>query len=337
MKKVIVSTSANPLHYGHLGIYKEAINIFGKNNTKIVIGKNARKSIDFDKILYHIIPYRINFEIAEGITLSDYCNKNKIHYIVRGIRNAVDAEYELKLDFLNKEINNKIQTIFFPTKHIFSNISSSSINELIKYNKLDIVKKYMNEDAMYRYVNGEPEFIIFFGKSCIGKTFYLEHLAFKDKNVKTVNIDNIFWKIFEQHYGTTTKDKVQYESKQRIYNGYNLNDLTKQYSNNEFWQFFFHYIENNFTSYEINNFTKLNIKNKVYLLDFPSIGAYWNTIPSTIKGKMYLIKLNNHDNDRRAHFIENKNFKHKIDYLDSNYYEPNYFDEEIDISKTELI
>ena len=117
--KAIVTTSANPLHYGHMSLYNESVKIFGKGNVKITIGKNANKNIDFGRILFHIKPYGVDYEIAENITLSDYCKNNNIDYIVRGIRNAVDAEYELKLDFLNKEINCDIQTKRIDKNNIF--------------------------------------------------------------------------------------------------------------------------------------------------------------------------------------------------------------------------
>lgn len=330
--KAIITTSANPLHYGHMSLYDEAIKIFGKNNAKITIGKNANKNIDFNRILYHIKPYKVDYEIAENITLSDYCKNNNIDYIVRGIRNAVDAEYELKLDFLNKEINCDIQTMFFPTKDIFSNISSSSINELLKYNKYDIVKKYMNEDAMYRYVNVTPEFIVFFGKSCIGKTYYLKNFAFKNTNIQTIDVDKIFWDIFESCYGKNERIIIQNKSKEQIYRGLSLEDLINKYSTIKFWEVFFSYIRKNFVKYKIENFTTLNINREVYLLDFPSIGSYWNTIPPYLRGKLYLISLINSNLQDRNNFIKLKCFENNIFYLDNNYKLPDYFDEEIDLS-----
>ena len=61
------------------------------------------------------------------MAVADYCKNNNIEFIVRGIRNGVDAEYELKIDFINKQINDNVQTIYIPTTDTFSNISSSVI------------------------------------------------------------------------------------------------------------------------------------------------------------------------------------------------------------------
>lgn len=317
MKKAIVTTSANPFHYGHLSLYREAMRIFGKNNVKVAIGKNINKDVDFDKIQYHLTPYNVNYDIAQDVTLADYCKNNSINYIIRGVRNGVDAEYELKLDFLNKEINRDVQTIFFPTKHIFSNISSSSINELLKYNKLDIVKRYMNEDSMYRYINKKPNYVVYFGRSCVGKTYYLNNIL----KVKSIDIDNIFWEVFSFCYGKELMLKIRAESLNCVKNNISMDGLISEYSTNEYWSCFLEYIENNFDKTSISN-TKLNIDNDVYILDFASIGVYWRTIPSYIRSKMYLIKVYS---DKRH--VSDKNFENKIDYLDSRYKEPDYYDE----------
>lgn len=330
--RAIVTTSANPFHYGHLSLYNEAKRIFGKNNVKVAIGRNVSKNINFNRIAYHLTPYKIQYDIAENITLADYCKNNNINYIIRGIRNSVDAEYELKLDFLNKEINNHIQTMFFPTKDIFSNISSSSINELLKYNKYDVVKKYMNEDAMYRFINKAPKFVIFFGRSCIGKTYFLEkNEVFKNKQI--ISIDNIFWDIFKEYYGESLKEKVSLKSRELVYNGKSLEKLIKKYSTREFWKTFFNFIEKNFNSFEFynKNIFDLNLEDEVYLLDFAHIGSYWNTIPSDLKGKLYLVNLTNSKVNRDL-YINKKNFSEKIKYLDKNYREPNYFDKLINLS-----
>ena len=315
--KAIVTTSANPFHYGHLGLYDEACKIFNKNNVKVAIGKNANKSIDFDRIRYHLTPYNIRYDVAENITLADYCKKNKIDYIVRGIRNSVDAEYELKLDFLNKEINSELQTMFFPTRDIFSNISSSSINELLKYNKFDVAKKYMNEDAMYRFINKKPKYVVFFGKSCTGKTYYLNNIA----RLKTVDVDKIFWDIFSECYGESLMPSIKEKSLNCVRYNKSMDDLIKKYSTEEFWITFFNYVDKHFKPIDVKLLTTVE---NVIALDFPSIGIYWNTIPPYLRGKLYLIKLEKTD---RIDFIKSKHFEDKIEYLDKSYKDPTYYDD----------
>jgi pantetheine-phosphate adenylyltransferase len=328
--KAIVTTSASPFHYGHLYLYQRAIDIFGADNVKVVIGKNANKNIDFEQILYHLAPYKIKYEITQNITLADYCKNNKINYLIRGIRNAVDAEYELKLDFLNKEINSELETLFIPTQYIFSNISSSTINELLKYQKFDITKKYMNEEAMHRFYNKKPNFVVFYGKSCIGKSYYLNK-TFTNKEI--VDADKILWEVFEKIHGTGKMKEIREESKKLVYNGKNLVDLMKIYSTKEFWIKFFDFVKNNFKTYNISNYIDLKNENSVNIIDFASLGVYWDAIPANIRGSFYLIKLDNTEKNRRE-FIIKRNFEDKIKYIDNNYREPDYFDIVKDIGLT---
>ena len=145
----IITTSANPFHYGHLDLYNKAKQIFYE--VKVIIAQNSDKN-KITKIEGHMDLYKIPYEIIKDQTIADYCKEHYVTHIIRGIRNGVDAEYELKIDFVNREINPDVQTIFIPTSDTYSNISSSTIRELLKYKKYDIVKKYMNEDAMWKYI-----------------------------------------------------------------------------------------------------------------------------------------------------------------------------------------
>ncbi|MDR0572398.1 MAG: hypothetical protein LBG48_06120 [Rickettsiales bacterium] len=320
--KAIVTTSASPFHYGHLDLYNKSIDIFGEDTVRVVIGKNSKKEADFEQTLYHIIPYKVNYEITQDITLADYCKKNEIKYIVRGIRNSLDAEYELKLAFLNKEINGDLDVVFFPTEHIFCNISSSSIAELLKYQKFDVVKKYMNVDAMYRFYNKKPKFVVFFGKSCIGKSCYLNKV-FNGKDI--ANSDEILWKVFEKLHGKEKMEAIKQESYDLIFGGKNIVDLIKIYSDERFWNEFFGFIEQNYVKHDLSEHINLKGENNVYIVDFASIGVYWDTVPADLRGKMYLVKLENSDENRQK-YITSKKFEEKIIHLDKNYKDPHYFD-----------
>lgn len=152
--KAIITTSANPFHYGHLDIYKKAKKIF--DDVTVIVAYNRKKTSGFDekRITAHLEAYNIPFEILSGDckTVADYCMQNNINYVVRGIRNGVDAEYELKIDFVNREIFPNLQTVFLPTSDTFSNISSSVIRELLVCDKEDIAMQYMSPAALKIYV-----------------------------------------------------------------------------------------------------------------------------------------------------------------------------------------
>lgn len=316
MNKAIVSTSAYPFHFGHKDLYRHAVELFGIKNVKVVIGKNHNKNCDFSTVNFHMTPYGIPFEIAENITLSDYCEKNGVNYMIRGIRNNDDVNYELTLNYINKELKPGLKTIFFASDEKLSNISSILINELLRYKKFETVKKFMNEDAMYRFFYRKPEFIVFFGKSCNGKTTYISN---NYKN-KFINIDSIFWDVFELCFGEKEAESVKKISYELIYNGEKIDRLINNYSNEKFWLLLLDFIRNN---YEKFDFSDKGFNYKGYIVDFSSIGCYWKTIPSKIRSLFYLIKIKTNN---RKEFISNKKFDSKIHFLDYNYKDPDYFD-----------
>lgn len=311
MTKAIVSTSANPFHFGHLDIYNKAKEIF--QDVRVVIAQNPDKPVSKNTI-FHLNAYNIPYEIVYNKTIADYCAENEITHIVRGIRNGVDAEYELKLDFINKELNVNVQTIFIPTNDIYSNVSSSTIRELLKYQKYDIIKKYMNEDAMWRYIHGE-KYICYFGKSCVGKTTYLNN-----NNIQSINVDTHLWEISNIIHGEYQTNKFKEDSRHLIYSDQFtpeekliiLHNQDRNFFTNKFWDEFFISIPYG------------------YVIDWASVGIYWDLIPAKYRGQLKFIELTC-NNSLREERIKAKNFTDKIKYIDSLYQEPKIVDERINL------
>lgn len=321
----VITTSANPFHYGHLYIYEMAEKIFGKNNVLCLIAKNNNKGSDLNKIRYHIAPYNINYEIIQDIAVADYCKNNNINFIVRGIRNGVDAEYELKLDFINKKINSEIQTIYIPTTDTFSNISSSVIRQLILMKKFDVIHQFMNIDAYRRYIQQKPKYIAFYGMSCVGKSTYL-----KKHQYNVINIDQFMWKVVEQVEGKDKTERRKIQLKQLLDKGDIIsfkNYLKEALTNNKkFWNKFFLMLQ-------------MNCLDEYIYLDFAAIGNYWNYIDSYYKSQIKLIRIETTKRKRVENIISRANQRNitvndmseKINILDKIYEQPPYFDEIIRI------
>lgn len=157
--KAIMTTSASPFHYGHLDIYRKAKRIFGDVIVVVALNREKTTALDKERIKAHLEAYNIPFEILpdDCKTVADYCQKNDVTHIVRGIRSAIDTEYELKIDFVNREIFPNIQTVFIPTSDKLKSISSSVIRELLACNKEDVVIQYMNPVALNIYMEKKDE------------------------------------------------------------------------------------------------------------------------------------------------------------------------------------
>jgi pantetheine-phosphate adenylyltransferase len=135
MKKAVFPGSFDPITIGHLDIVKRGIKIF--DEIIIAIGDNTDKKYMFSKekrvefVERTFSPYdKIKVESYQGLTV-DFCKKNNIEFMIRGLRNPADFEFEKSIALINREITG-IETIFFLTSPENSFISSSIVRDLIR-------------------------------------------------------------------------------------------------------------------------------------------------------------------------------------------------------------
>ena len=128
--------SFSPFTIGHQAIIKKALPLFDK--IIIAIGKNSQKNeyFNIDKRLKWIKSVykknkKIHVKSYNGITV-EFCKKEKAKYILRGLRNCNDFEYEKTIAHMNNNLNDKIESIFILTPPHLSHISSSIVREIIK-------------------------------------------------------------------------------------------------------------------------------------------------------------------------------------------------------------
>lgn len=312
--KAVISTSGNPFHYGHYDLYQRGEAIFGKGNVAVLIAQNLEKeNTNINSLTALLQPYNMNVIILpSGIALARFLQEQNINFNIRGIRNAVDAEYELKLDFFNKEINPIMNTIFIPTAETFSNISSSTIKQLFILGEEQLIKKYMNEDAFYRWKTKDEDIIInvYFGQSCVGKSTYL-----KNNNINCFDVDKHFNTLFN----------VSEEDKQQLLNVLNApyefrNCIDKFFKTHNDWSKLFQYIFSNYETIDSEYPGK-----KVYNVDWAAVWMYWDYIPNQFKGYFRFIELTNTMENRieygkRKGFVTSKEqTNNKLNQLDNIY------------------
>lgn len=135
MKKAVFPGSFDPITLGHVDIINRALPLF--DEIIIAIGKNADKKymftlkerIDFIKKNYENEP-KIKVETYTGLTI-DFCKKKGIEFILRGLRNPADFEFEKAIAQTNRKLAN-IETVFLLTSANTSFISSSIIRDILK-------------------------------------------------------------------------------------------------------------------------------------------------------------------------------------------------------------
>ena len=137
MRKAIFPGSFDPFTLGHLDILKRSLSLFdeitvgvGINNQKKTMF-NEKQRIKFIENCF-LNESRIKVEAYQGLTI-DFCKKVGANFIVRGIRNNGDFEFEKAIARTNRKLS-KIETVFLLTSAKTSFISSSIVRELILNN-----------------------------------------------------------------------------------------------------------------------------------------------------------------------------------------------------------
>ena len=138
MKKAIFPGSFDPITLGHKNIIEKALLLFDK--IVIGIGENDSKNnlLTIRKrilLLEKCFNKNTKIEILtyQGLTI-DFCIKENIKFIIRGVRDCIDFEYEKKMSFMNEDLNDKITTFLIPCSKEFSGVSSTLIKSLIQNN-----------------------------------------------------------------------------------------------------------------------------------------------------------------------------------------------------------
>ncbi|MBP5583709.1 MAG: pantetheine-phosphate adenylyltransferase [Bacteroidales bacterium] len=128
--------SFDPFTLGHKAVLDSALPLFDK--IYIAIGCNSSKKSFFtiEKRIANISAlYKGNeniiIETYDTLTI-DFCKKVNASFILRGLRNVTDFEYEQTIAQTNKQLSG-IETVFIVTPPEFSNISSSIVRELLSY------------------------------------------------------------------------------------------------------------------------------------------------------------------------------------------------------------
>jgi pantetheine-phosphate adenylyltransferase len=135
MRRAIFPGSFDPITLGHVDIINRALPLFGE--IIIAIGINADKKYMFsleERIHFIQENYtnepKIKVETYKGLTI-DYCKELNINFILRGLRNPADFEFEKSIAQTNRLLAT-IETVFLLTSADTSFISSSIVRDVLR-------------------------------------------------------------------------------------------------------------------------------------------------------------------------------------------------------------
>ena len=77
---------------------------------------------------------KVEIKTYHGLT-AIFAEKENANFILRGLRNGMDLDYENPISQVNRLVNQKLESIFLITKPELSYISSSIVRDLYLYNE----------------------------------------------------------------------------------------------------------------------------------------------------------------------------------------------------------
>ncbi|MFV0179913.1 pantetheine-phosphate adenylyltransferase [Empedobacter falsenii] len=129
--------SFDPITLGHLDIIERAVPLFDK--IIVAIGTNSSKNYMFSqeqriKFIEDSVSRFGNVEVMSynGLTV-DFCDEVNAQFILRGLRNPADFEFEKAIAHTNRAItDHNIETIFLLTSSGKAYISSSIVRDVMR-------------------------------------------------------------------------------------------------------------------------------------------------------------------------------------------------------------
>ena len=135
MRRAVFPGSFDPITLGHENIIRRAIPMF--DEIVIAIGVNGSKKTMFTlaqrvqmlKNVFENAP-SVKVETFGGLTVR-FCEEVNADWMLRGVRNGGDFEYERTIAQMTKKLNPSLETIILFTDPEFAPISSTVVRDIL--------------------------------------------------------------------------------------------------------------------------------------------------------------------------------------------------------------
>ncbi|MEQ8303778.1 MAG: pantetheine-phosphate adenylyltransferase [Cyclobacteriaceae bacterium] len=139
MKRIaLFPGSFDPFTKGHEDIVLRGLTLF--DEVIVAIGYNSAKSNRYFAIDLMVSKISETFSDHANIRVitfaeltAEFAKKNGANYLLRGLRNTTDFEYENSISQVNRHLNPDLESVFLITSPQFASISSSIIREVHRY------------------------------------------------------------------------------------------------------------------------------------------------------------------------------------------------------------
>lgn len=135
-KTAVFPGSFDPLTRGHEELVRRALPLFDR--IVIAVGVNSQKKglftlgerMEWIELVFKDEP-KVTVDSFENLT-AHYCRRIGASYLLRGLRNASDFDYEKTISQLNNIVGEGLETVFLISNPGTSHISSTIVREIIK-------------------------------------------------------------------------------------------------------------------------------------------------------------------------------------------------------------
>ena len=126
--------SFDPLTLGHVDLVRRAALLFDRVVVAILINEQKTpllpqaERLELARAVFADVP-GVEVDTFDGLVV-DYGARRGASAIVRGLRNAADADYELPMTLMNRHLQPTLETVFLPTAVELGHISSRLVKEV---------------------------------------------------------------------------------------------------------------------------------------------------------------------------------------------------------------
>ncbi len=136
-RKAVFAGSFDPFTMGHLDVVNKAARLF--DEVIVLVAGNSNKNSRFSmatrqKLASLSVQHLDNVRAVswEGLTV-DYLRKEGMRWLVRGLRNSGDLEWERTISWNNSILYPGCETVFLQTSAEYMGISSTLVREILRY------------------------------------------------------------------------------------------------------------------------------------------------------------------------------------------------------------
>lgn len=134
MKVAIFPGSFDPLTLGHLDLIKRGSALFDQLAVAVMDNASKHPLFSLDERVAQVKEAvsglsNVSVITSQGLTV-DLMNKIGADYLMRGLRNSKDFEYERDIAAMNQFLDDQVETVFLLADPKYQHLSSSLLKEV---------------------------------------------------------------------------------------------------------------------------------------------------------------------------------------------------------------